>query len=68
MALVQATIETTIKTEMENTFGTPEDAAEMDKFAESLAKIFIEILKNQMVVTTTVVGGSSSGVYVDAVT
>jgi len=68
MALVQATIETLIKTEFQNQFGAPADPAEMDKYATAMAVIIINILTTQMVVTTTIPGGSSSGVYVDAVT
>ena len=54
MALILATMKTTIKDEMDAEYGAPADAAEQDKFVTSLAKALITILTAQAVVSIVI--------------
>lgn len=63
MALVEATVKSTIVAELNAAYGTPADPAVQDKLATALAKAVITILTAQLTVTTTIPGGSSAGTY-----
>ena len=69
MALLKPDIQTLVLTEMDAKYGTalPDFIGERDKFADFLSDVIIDILltKLDIVVTaqTTVVSGSSAGVY-----
>lgn len=61
MALVEATMKSTIKDELDAAYGAPDDADEQDKFVTALAKAILTILKDQAVVNVTSVSGVTTG-------
>jgi len=66
MALAKPTISATVKTALDAEFGATADAnAEIERvrFCDAIADALVTILTSQLLVTTTVPGGSSAGVY-----
>ena len=69
MALIKPDIESVILSQMDTKYGSalPEFIEEREKFADFLSDVIMEVLLNKLdiIVTaqTTVVSGSSAGVY-----
>ena len=63
MPLTKASMSTSIKTEIEGLYGTPDDPSLLQKFCDALAKAIVEnIQANALVSTTgTVTSGAGAG-------
>lgn len=63
MALSTAIVSATIKAKLDSQYGPPADPIEQKKFTDAMAEALIEILTNQMTITTngTCTGATATG-------
>ena len=61
MALVKATIKTTVLAKMQAVYGAPEDATKADEFAEIMSEVLYDVLKNQVQVAMAGGGADTNG-------
>lgn len=61
MALTQASLSSKIQAELVSKFGTAEDAAQLAKFADAVAKAVVDEIKINAVIAVTSVSGVTTG-------